>query len=152
MGTNKSKVKGSRFEHDAVEILTQLVSGSKFKRIPGSGAIGTTLGESLLTGDIVGIIDNYPQRFKGECKVGYNSSTNKEVKQFTLKKEWLDKIFNEAQGTYSLPFLIGKFDNARAGTKVFVVLDVEVFAELINKYTDLQKGLIDSEKLTIDKS
>lgn len=138
---NKSKIKGSKFEHDAVMILNKIIDGANFRRIPGSGAIGTSMGESLLTGDIKGVVDYFPKQFKIECKTGYNSSTNKEVKQFTLKKEWLDKIWEEAQGTYSMPLLIGKFENARAGTKVFVVMDVDVFAELINRYTILQKSL-----------
>lgn len=141
---NKAKIKGSNFEREVTKILMDLIPGSEWKRIPGSGAIGTIIGESLLTGDIVGKIENYPVRFKGECKAGYNSSTNKEVKQFTIKKEWLDKIFEQAQAIYSLPVLFCKFDNARSGTKVMAVMDVDVFAELINRYTILQESL-DSE-------
>ena len=141
MGSNKSKNKGSAFERDVVKILNDLINNSNWKRIPGSGAIGTILGESQLTGDVVGKIDNFPVPFKGECKVGYNSSTNREVKQFTLKKEWLDKVWNESEANYSMPVLFGKFDNARSGTKIFVVMDIDIFADIINKYTNLQKGI-----------
>ena len=140
--TNKSKTKGSKFEHDAVNILNSSIDGAHFRRIPGSGAIGTSLGESLLTGDISGSVDNFPKKFKVECKAGYNSSSNKEVKQFTLKKEWLDKIWSEAQDVYALPILIGKFDNVHSGTKEFVVMDIDIFSEIINRYTLLQKELI----------
>lgn len=134
---NKSKIKGSRFEHDAVEILTALIENSRWKRIAGSGAIGTSLGEPLLTGDVKGEIGSYPKKFRVECKVGYSSGQ----KQFTLKKEWLDKIAMEAGQTYSLPFLIGKFDNARAGVKTFIVMDTNVFAEIMNDYTELKEQL-----------
>jgi hypothetical protein len=141
MGTNKSKDKGSKFERDIVKILNDIIVGANFKRIPGSGAIGTIMGESMLTADVRGKVDNFPVDFKGECKVGYNSSTGKEVKQFTLKKEWLDKVWEQASGDYSLPVLFGKFDNARSGTKIFVVMDVDVFADLINRYTKVQRDL-----------
>lgn len=143
--TNKAKIKGSKFEHDAVIILNKSIDGANFRRVPGSGAIGTTLGESLLTGDIKGNVENFPKQFKVECKAGYNTSTNKEVKQFTLKKEWLDKIWSEAQAAYALPILMGKFDNARSGTRVFVVMDIDVFSEIINRYTLLQKELLERD-------
>lgn len=147
---NKNKIKGSTFERDIVKILNSIIDGADFKRIPGSGAIGTIIGESLLTGDVSGKVEHFPVKFKGECKVGYNHSTNKEVKQFTLKKEWLDKIWEEASATYSLPILFGKFDNARSGTKVFVVMDVDIFADIINRYTRLQRDI--ESKDTLDKN
>lgn len=144
MGTNKSKNKGSAFERLAVEILNKLIKNSIWRKIPGSGAIGTILNEPLLTADIVGTVDSIQKKFKVEAKVGYNSSSDKEVKQFTLKKEWLDKVKMEATHSFSFPFLIGKFSGAREGVKVFVVMDVEEFASIINHITNLQKE-IDNE-------
>ncbi|HAQ02979.1 TPA: hypothetical protein DCQ22_03760 [Candidatus Nomurabacteria bacterium] len=137
----KAKQKGSTFERDAVELLDKAIKGSKFRRIPGSGALGTTMAESLLTGDLSGKIDLFPKTLKGEAKCGYNSSSVVGVKQFTLKKEWMDKIIEEANNNYSLPFLIGKFSGARSGVKEFIVLDVETFATLINLYTELMASL-----------
>jgi hypothetical protein len=134
--TNSKKIKGSAFERLAVEILNKLVKNSKWKRIPGSGAIGTSLNEPMLTGDIFGSVDSIPKKFKGEAKVGYGGS-----KQFALKKEWLDKIKEEARNTYGFPFLIGKFSGAREGTKVFVVMDVEEFASILNHITKLQEQI-----------
>lgn len=135
--TNPNKVKGSGFERDLVEILNQSVVDSTWKRIPGSGAIGTFLGEPILTSDVVGIVDALPKKFKVECKVGYGGAT-----QFALKKEWLDKVKMEADATYSTPILAGKFSGARGdGTKVFIVMDVQVFANLINHITELQGQL-----------
>lgn len=133
---NPMKAKGSAFERLAVELLNRLIKSSIWKRIPGSGAIGTVLGEPLLTSDIIGIVKSIPKRFKVEAKVGYGGA-----KQFTLKKEWLDKIRKEAEATFSIPFLIGKFLGAREGTQVFVVMDVETFASVINHITNLQEEL-----------
>jgi len=68
-------------------------------------------------------------RFRVECKVGYGGKT-----QFALKKEWLDKIKEEGEKSYSIPILLGKFSGAREGVKVFVVLDLETFSEIINRF------------------
>ena len=136
----KNKVKGTNFERFAVELLNELIRDSEWKRIPGSGALGTALGEPLLTADIMGKVMRIPKRFKAEAKVGYGGE-----KQFILKKEWLDKVRQEADSTFSTPFLIGKFSGARQGVKVFTVMDVEVFAALINHISKLQEEL---DKLT----
>ena len=133
---NPQKRKGSDFERLAVDLLNVLIKDSEWKRIPGSGAIGTTLAEPLLTSDIVGRVDAIPKKFKLEAKVGYGGAT-----QFALKKEWLDKIKMEAEATFSIPALIGKFSGSREGVKVFVTLDIETFAAIINHITKLQKEL-----------
>lgn len=134
--TNPQKIKGATFERLAVEILNSLVRHSEWKKVPGSGAIGTSLGEPLLTADIVGKVDSIPKRFKVECKVGYGGAT-----QFALKKEWLDKVKKEADATFSIPFLMGKFSGAREGIKIFTVMDVEDFAAMLNHITNLQERI-----------
>lgn len=131
------KIKGTAFENQAVEILNKLIAKATFKRVPGSGMLGTILNEPGLSSDIKGKVESIPKEFRIEAKVGYNSSKAEGVKQFTLKKEWLDKIQMEADQSFSIPFLIGKFLGAREGVKVFVVMDVEVFAELVNRITEL---------------
>jgi hypothetical protein len=143
---NKAKQVGSNWEHDLVEILNKKIEESSWKRIAGSGAIGTSLNEPLLTGDVKGEIEGFYKKFKGECKAGYNSSSNKEVKQFTLKKEWLDKIKAEAEVINHIPILFGKFTGARSGVKHFAVLDLNYFIELINEYIELKA---DYDKLFI---
>lgn len=136
-----SKIKGNIFEREAVVLLTELIKDSKWKRIPTSGAIGTRMEIPLLFSDLIGEIKNFPKKLRGEAKAGYGGK-----KQFTMMKEWLDKIFMEAKNTYSIPFLIGKFSGAREGTRVFVVLDVNIFATLINQVTDLQRRLDEQTK------
>ena len=131
-----SKRKGSDWEREVVKILPEVINDSEWKRIASSGAIGTYIGEPLLCGDIKGEVKGFPKKFRGEAKVGYGGA-----KQFALKKIWIDKIIEEANNTYSFPFLIGKFSGARSGANIFVVLDLESFASLINYIVDQNKEL-----------
>lgn len=137
--TNPNKIKGSSFERLAAELLNTLIRKSIWKRVAGSGALGTIMSEPTLSSDVKGRVESIPKEFKIECKVGYNTSKDGGVKQFTLKKEWLDKVRQEADGSYAIPMLMGKFLGAREGVKVFVVLDVEIFADLINRITELKE-------------
>ena len=107
----KAKRKGTDFERLAVELLNKLIKKSNWKRVAGSGAIGTIMDEPLLQSDISGYINALPKRFKVEAKVGYGGAT-----QLSLKKEWLDKVAEEASNSYAYPMLIGKFSGARTGT------------------------------------
>lgn len=135
---NKNKIKGSTFERDIVKILNEKVRAGVFKRIPGSGALGTILGEGLLTADVTGRIHGLPKDLKIECKVGYGGS-----EQLTLKREWLNKVKMEAEQTYSMPVLIGKFSGARGsdGVQIFTVMDINIFIEIMNLLSDLQHEL-----------
>ena len=139
--TSKQKIKGSNFEREMAEVLNKKIKGGRFKRIPSSGAIGTIMGESSLTGDLMGEVENFPKKLKGECKVGYSNSKTGETKSLSLKKEWIDKVREEAQSNFAFPFFAGKFENVRYGTKYFIALDVDEFAYLLNIIYDLQKEL-----------
>jgi hypothetical protein len=132
--TNKNKVKGTSFEKLLVEVLNEHVKGSNWKRVPASGALGTILHEPILTGDVNGEVDSIPKKFKVEAKIGYGGA-----KQFGLKKEWLDKITEEASLSYSIPVLFGKFAQAKIGAKVFAVLDIDTFIWLLNYITELKE-------------
>jgi hypothetical protein len=131
---NKQKQKGDAWERQVVDILNKRVKKSTWKRIVGSGSIGTLMNEPLLTGDIKGDIQSFYKKWRGECKTGYGGE-----KQFTLKKEWIDKINEEADLSNSIPFLVGKFLGAKIGAKHFVVLDLETFITLLNEYTELKE-------------
>jgi hypothetical protein len=137
MSIKSPKQKGNKWERDAGKLLQEAIHNSTWKRIPGSGAIGTIVQETLLTGDLTGTVELYPKKFKGEAKIGYGGKT-----QLTLKKEWLDKIAEEAGNNYSIPFLVGRFSGSRSGVQEFIVLDIDTFASLINVYTDLQRTLL----------
>ena len=129
---NPNKRKGSDWERQATDILNANIKRSRFKRIPGSGAIGTILEEPMLTSDIKGKVDSLEKEFKIEAKVGYGSAT-----QFTMKKLWLDKVKEEADANYGIPLLVGKFSGAREGVRAFVVMDLDTFCNLINTLTEI---------------
>jgi len=128
------KVKGSTFERALVEIFNTHIKKSLWKRIPMSGAIGTFLKEPDLQGDVVGVVDSFPKKFRVEAKVGYGGAT-----QLTMKKEWLDKIMQDSRNSGSIPILVGKFSGARDGVKVFVAMGVDTFCEIVNRATDLSE-------------
>jgi len=131
-----TKEKGSRWEREAVEILNEYLKDSIFKKVPGSGAIGTQIGESILTGDLRGEVKSFPRKFKIECKTGYGGST-----QMTIKKEWLDKIKEESSKDMTIPLLLAKFSGARRGVRYFAVIDLETLIYLFNHTTDLFNSL-----------
>jgi len=141
MSPSRQKRKGSDWERLAVKILNEHIKDSKWHKVAGSGAIGTIINEPMLMGDIRGNVDSIPKKFKVEAKVGYSNRKEGSAKSFTLKKEWLDKIKEEAETDYSIPFLIGKFDSVREGTKAFTVLDIDTFIWLINYITELKEEI-----------
>lgn len=138
---NANKRKGSDWERQATEILNANIRGGEFKRIPGSGAIGTFLHEPLLTSDIKGKVPSFEKEFKIEAKVGYGSAT-----QFTMKKLWLDKVKEESDASYGIPLLAGKFSGAREGVRGFIVMDISTFCDIINKVTSLHEEIEEYEQ------
>lgn len=73
-----------------------------------------------------------------EAKTGYGGST-----QLTVKKEWLDKIKEEAERTYGIGILVAKFLGAKTGVKHFVVMDIYDFIDLISSAEDVYQELED---------
>jgi Holliday junction resolvase len=136
-----SKTKGSSAERELVKVLNNTIDGGQFSRVYASGSVGTTLGISTLMGDINGKVPGFSKPFKIEAKSGYSNVKNKEAKSLSVKKEWLDKIKEEAKAAYAIPMLIGKFDGVHSGVKYFVCLDMETFAEIINEYSELKREL-----------
>lgn len=138
MSPNKSKRKGSDWERLLVQLLTDNIGESKVKRIAGSGALGTSLDEPLLQADVVAEFVGFPRKFRFEAKTGYGGS-----KQLAVKKEWIDKIIQEAKNSNSIPVLACKFSGARKadGVQYFVVLDISTFFDIINYVDDLKKEL-----------
>jgi hypothetical protein len=136
--SNPQKVKGTQWENDFVDLLNDNIYGAVAKRVAGSGAIGTIMGEPLLQGDIKATFEGVPQPFRIEAKVGYGGS-----KQMTIKKEWLDKIKEEASNSYSIPALACKFSGARksSGVQYMVVLDFDTFVEIMNLIYNMNESL-----------
>ena len=130
------KDKGKRWEKEATKKLNELVKNTTWKRIPGSGAMGTILKEPLLASDIQGYLPYFNNKILIEAKVGYGGA-----KYMTIRKEWFDKVAEEAETAMGIPMLVCKFDNVRAGVARFIAMDLRVFAEVLNEVNVLHKEL-----------
>jgi len=131
---NKQKIKGTSWERQICELIEENIPGSKVKRIAGSGALGTVMHEPSLTGDVIMELPNFEKKFRGEAKVGYGGDT-----QLTVKKEWFDKIKQEADNSYAFPLLLCKFLGAKKkdGVQYFVALDLNSFCDIMNYVSKL---------------
>ena len=138
---NKQKRKGTDWERQLVKILNKKIEGAEFKRVPGSGALGTIMNESRLSGDVKGRIEFISKEITGEAKTGYGGS-----KQLTIKREWLRKVREEAEASYSIPMLFCKFSDAKTGVKQFVVMDMEAFIEVMQEGNKIYQTLIRAEE------
>lgn len=107
---NKAKIKGSKWEADLVKILAP--HAEYVKRIPGSGALGTSLKESNLTGDVRLKYKFLPKEFKIEAKTGYGGAT-----QLSAKLDWMIKIREEAKNHGSYPAVSFKFKDVYSGDR-----------------------------------
>ena len=116
-------------------------SSSEFKKTPSSGALGTIVGEPNFTGDVRGKVYGVPQKIKIEAKVGYGGS-----KQLAIKKEWFDKIAEEAAQDYSIPMVACRFSGSRTGVQNFVAMDLDIFIKLMNLISQLQEEVDDAYK------
>lgn len=134
--TVNQKRKGHDWERDAAHLLEAMIEGSHWKRVAGSGAIGTIMNEPLLFSDITGTIPGLSKAFRVDAKVGYGGH-----KQMALKREWLEKIRMEAEGINSYPMVVGKFSGARGISRQFVVLDMKAFSEIMNEITELNSTI-----------
>jgi Holliday junction resolvase len=143
-----SKNKGKRFEREVAKKLNQIVNDSEWKRIPGSGALGTILDEPRLGSDVRGKIASQSKDIVIEAKSGYGGS-----KQLTVKREWFNKLEEEAEKAMAFPVVACKFSGSRKGTRIFIAMDIDRFAELMNYqnrlYNELQevyKDMADLQK------
>lgn len=106
----RSKQAGSRWEREAAKELSKYKG--KWKRVPGSGALGTIMNDASLQADVVGEYPWWHNEIRAEAKYGYGGKT-----QITLKREWLDKIREEAKGTDSFPCLLLKMRDVISGDR-----------------------------------
>lgn len=147
---NNKKVKGTQWENLFVELIKQNIPlTTRVKRVTGSGAIGTAMNEPLLKGDVVAEFYGFPRKFRIETKVGYGGDT-----QLTVKREWINKIMEEAKETYSYPAVACKFLGSRKsdGAQYFLILDFDTFCDIINYTNSLKKELdLLYEKLESEK-
>jgi len=134
---NKQKRKGTDWERQLAKLLNAKLTDAEFKRVPGSGALGTIMNESRLSGDVKGKIPFLSKGITIEAKTGYGGS-----KQHLVKKEWLDKVREEAENSYTIPLLACKFSGAKSGAKHFICMDFDAFSEIIEEANKLYEDVI----------
>lgn len=132
---NKNKDKGTRWERDAVNILNEKYP-NVWRRNPGSGALGTILDMPFLKGDLVGDYEFLPIDLVAEAKVGYGGT------QMQLRKEWFDKIREEATQNYALPVVLLKFEKARTGVRQVIAMDFETWNEFMTIIESMHEELL----------
>ena len=127
-----SKKKGNRWEGDAMKILNVQYPNT-WKKIPGSGSLGTIMNWNNLRGDLIGKYYFLSKRIRADAKTGYGGAT-----QLTIKREWLSKIREEAEANISdIPCLICKFSGSRTDVRYFVALDFDAWHELLGYIEEL---------------
>jgi hypothetical protein len=113
--------------------------------MPTSGAMGTILELPELGGDVTGMIESLAKTLRGENKVGYGGAT-----QMTIKREWFEKIREEAERTRSIPYVALKFTSARGPTRHVIAFDFDAFAEIalrLNELYESNKRLVEEVEL-----
>lgn len=138
--SSPQKNKGSKFERDAAKYLT--AGSGEWKRIPGSGSLGTNLHDSGLMGDLTGKYPWFTKLFKAENKVGYGTS-----KQITVKREWFLKVREQAKLDNKFPCVLLKFDDVTGGdieSAKIICFNFDIWLEMME---DLEQLYIEYIKL-----
>jgi len=131
---NKNKIKGSNWERKAAEELNKKFPDT-WRRIPLSGALGTTLDIPSLQGDVSGNYLFLPFKFYGEAKVGYGGAS------MTIQKEWFDKIKKEAENNYAKPVVLLKFEKSNSGVRHVIAMDFETWDDIMLHIQSLRDEL-----------
>jgi Holliday junction resolvase len=137
--TNPQKIKGTNWERVLAKQLGEHAEVAK--RIPGSGALGTTLGDSRLTGDVYVKYKFMPRSLKIEAKYGYGGST-----QMTIKRLWMTKVREESSANNSIPAVAIKFRDVTGGDTesskwiCFTVEDWNGLVKYLNELFDDLEG------------
>ena len=127
------KKKGSKFERDLAKYMS---SAGEWKRVPGSGALGTITNTPSLFGDVYGKLHpDLPEfTFIVEAKHGYGGST-----QITMKREWVDKAVeytkkfaSSGTGMVPYPLVVIKPNYARMDDSIVVIRLADFRDMLIN--------------------
>jgi len=136
---SKSKQIGTRWERELSKVLAEHADTSR--RIPGSGAIGTITGTPGLTGDVVVTYPFLNRPIKIECKYGYGGS-----KSMSVKREWMEKIRQEAEQNNNIPAVSIKFRDVTSGdieSAKWICFSVEDWNALMGYFSELFDDLED---------
>ena len=130
---NKNKDYGYAWER---ELVSEFKTFGDAKRQPGSGAWGTITKDASLQGDLSFSVDGF--KFLVEAKAGYGGSNS-----ITLKREWLDKVTEEAsrQVPSRIPILALKMRGGRTDNSKLIVMSLNTFVQLLKRLEGLLKDL-----------
>ena len=101
------------------------------KRQPNSGAFGTQHGEMKLTGDVVVSYPWWHIPLLIECKFGYGGS-----KQMALRREWFEKIRQEAKLANRYPAVAIKFRDVTGGdieSSEVICINIDTWEQLMKE-------------------
>ncbi len=93
-----------------------------------------------LKGDLMGKYSFLPFTFRAEAKVGYGGA-----KQITMKREWFDKVREEAAGNFNeLACVVMKYSNAHPpNTQHVIAFDFETFQKILDIIESMQDEIIE---------
>lgn len=131
------KKSGTYFEHVAEDFFDAMPHVTA-KRILGSGALGVISNEPRWLGDISIEWDFLSKPILAECKFGYGGKT-----QITLKREWVDKIVEQASLAGKYPALLFKFKGARGDNAKMIALTWGTWKEIMIEFSETIKELQD---------
>ncbi len=134
----------------ARELLNRPYQGKQlWRRVPGSGALGTIMQYGQLKGDLMGKYPFLPFTFRAEAKVGYGGA-----KQIAMKREWFDKIREEAAGNFNeLPCVLMKYSGVHApNTQHVIAFDFETYQKIIDVIESMYDEIVELHKLLREKN
>ncbi len=151
--------RGKAFERE-----TAALAGKRGKRVPLSGALGTTAGISSLAGDVVWDLPwfNHGKGVQIECKHGYDSGakgTNcalcgrklekpiENAASMTIYRKWFEKHMEQGDELGFYPIFAMKFKLARDSK--FVIIPFSTMAKMLKEMEDVWlelEELRDNEK------
>jgi hypothetical protein len=93
-----------------------------------------------LKGDLTGKYPFLPFTFRAEAKVGYGGA-----KQITMKREWFDKVREEAASNYNeLACVLMKYSNAHPpNTQHIIAFDFETFQKVLDIVESMYNEIIE---------
>lgn len=130
-GGSSAKRSGTYFEN-VVEGFFNETGISSAKKVIGSGAFGKMWREPRWLGDVYIDFPFLEKPILAECKFGYGGET-----QVSVKREWVQKIIDEAKIADRYPALIFKFKGARGQSSKMIAFDWDTFVKIM---TDCCEG------------
>ena len=146
-GGGSAKRSGTYFENQVEDYFDEMPNVTA-KRIIGSGAFGTISREPRLLGDVYINWTYLDKPILAECKFGYAQGGKKQV---TVKKEWFDKVTEEAEIAGRYPAVIFRFKGSRGNNSRIIALSWETMQEIANYFERrIDKLEVENERLRTD--